>query len=91
MGAEPRVPGDQRAGAGGGYAALAESVGAANGEPWLTTLSRDEARGMAVRAGLELVGQPLLEDWVEPALWQRDDVLRPSRLWAMLQARVPER
>lgn len=85
------LPAEQRDSEGAEYAALAESIGATNGEPWVTTLTAAQAEAMAVQSGLEVLAQPFLEDWVDPALWHRQDDLRPSRLWAMVHARVASR
>jgi methyltransferase (TIGR00027 family) len=83
------LPPSQRDAAGAEYASLAESVGAANGEPWVTMPGLDEARTMLAQAGLDVVGQPLLRDWVDASLWQRTDAIRPTGLWAAAHARVP--
>jgi O-methyltransferase involved in polyketide biosynthesis len=83
------LPPSQRDAAGAEYAMLAESVGAANGEPWVTSLGVDEVGTLLARAGLEVVGQPLLREWVDASLWQRTDAIRPTRLWAAAHARVP--
>ena len=80
------LPASQRDAAGAEYASFAESVGAANGEPWLTALSVDEARTMLAGAGLDTVTQPLLRDWVDGTVWERRDAIRPSVLWAMAHA-----
>ncbi len=80
---------DERDAEGAEYAVLAAQIGAANGEPWVTVLSVAEAGTMAAQAGLEIIAHPLLEDWVERQMWHRQDGLRPSRLWAMVYARVP--
>jgi methyltransferase (TIGR00027 family) len=82
------LPPAQRDEAGAEYASFAESVGAANGEPWLTSLTVDEVAAMLVSAGFEPVAQPLLIDWVDRSMWMRDDAIRPSRLWAMAHARA---
>ena len=83
------LPAEHRNSEGAEYAALAESIGAANGEPWVTTLTAAEAGAMAAEAGLDVLAQPLLEDWVDRQLWHRKDVLRPLMLWAMVYSRVP--
>src|SRR5215472_384695 len=83
------LPTNARDAGGAQYAEFAESVGAANGEPWLTAPGLVEARRLVASAGLEIVGQPLLEQWVDSALWNRTDELRPSLVWAMAHARVP--
>lgn len=62
------LPTNERDAAGAQYAEFAESVGAANGEPWLTAPGLVEARRLVASAGLEIVGQPLLEQWVASAL-----------------------
>lgn len=82
------LPPAQRDQAGAEYASFAESVGAANGEPWVTSLTVDEVATMLARAGLEPIAQPLLVDWVDRSMWTRDDAIRPSRLWAMAHARA---
>jgi hypothetical protein len=64
-------------------------VDAANGEPWITSLGADEVRTLVAQAGLETVAQPLLHEWVAESYWQRDDAIRPSRLWAAAHTRVP--
>jgi methyltransferase (TIGR00027 family) len=83
------LPASQRDAAGAEYATLAEPVGAANGEPWVTTPGVDEVGTMLARSGLEAVAQPLLHDWVDASLWQRNDAIQPTRLWAAAHARVP--
>lgn len=85
------LPASERDAAGAEYAAFAESVNQAGGEPWVTTLTLGEAQTVLANAGLEVVAQRLLEDWVDPTLWRRTDAIRPSRLWAMSHARVPLR
>ena len=82
------LPPEQRDEAGAEYASFAESVGAANGEPWLSSLTVDDVAKMLVNAGLEPIAQPLLIDWVDRSMWTRDDSIRPSRLWAMAHARA---
>lgn len=82
------LPPEERDAAGAEYASIAEAVGVANGEPWVTALTTGEARALAQAAGLAVIAQPLLEDWVDPAMWRRSDAIRPSRLWAMLHARA---
>jgi methyltransferase (TIGR00027 family) len=82
------LPPARRDVAGAEYASFAESVGASNGEPWITSLAINQVAAMLEEAGLETVAQPLLEDWVDKALWQRTDSIRPYRLWAMAHARV---
>lgn len=82
------LPPEERDAAGAEYASIAEAVGVANGEPWVTALTAGDARALAEAAGLAVIAQPLLEDWVDPAMWRRTDAIRPSRLWAMLHARV---
>jgi methyltransferase (TIGR00027 family) len=81
------LPPAQRDEAGAEYASFAESVGAANGEPWVSSLTVDEVATMVASAGFELIAQPLLIDWVGHDLWRRSDSIRPSRLWAMAHAR----
>jgi methyltransferase (TIGR00027 family) len=83
------LPAAQRDEAGAEYASFAESVGAASGEPWVTSLTVEEVATMLANAGFELIAQPLLIDWVDRRLWTRNDAIRPSRLWAMSHARVP--
>lgn len=83
------LPTNERDAAGAQYAEFAESVAAANEEPWLTAPGLVEARSLVAFAGLEIVGQPLLEQWVDSALWNRTDDLKPSVLWAIAHARVP--
>jgi methyltransferase (TIGR00027 family) len=85
------LPREQRDAAGTEYASFAESVGASNGEPWITSLAIDELETILAEAGLEAIAQPLLEDWVDPVLWQRTDSIRPYRLWAMAHSRVSGR
>lgn len=82
------LPTNERDAAGAQYAEFAESVAAANEEPWLTAPGLVEARSLVAFAGLEIVGQPLLEQWVDSALWNRTDDLKPSVLWAIAHARV---
>jgi methyltransferase (TIGR00027 family) len=85
------LPREQRDAAGTEYASFAESVGASNGEPWITSMAIDEVAAILAEAGLKTVAQPLLEDWVDPVLWQRTDSIRPYRLWAMAHSRVAGR
>jgi hypothetical protein len=64
------LPRPQRDAAGAEYASFAESVGAASGEPRISSLGLDEVRISLERAGLETVAQPLLREWVADSLWQ---------------------
>ena len=82
------LPPDQRDAAGAQYAEFAESVGAANAEPWLTALGLADVRSLVAACGWEVVEQPLLERWVEPRLWDRADDLKPSVLWAICHGRI---
>ena len=82
------LPPAERDDAGTEYAKIAESVNAASGELWVTSLTRADARAIAERAGLTVMAQPQLEDWVDASMWRRNDSIRPSRLWAMTHARV---
>jgi len=88
---EYMLPAGTRDQAGEAYAEAVMPVAAARGEPWLTCLRPGEVSAMLTRHGLEVLEQVRQSDAVDPALWNRDDPLRPSDLSMLARARLTRR
>ena len=83
------LPEQLRDPAGQSYVEQVAPVAAGRGEPWLTFLGPDQMSALLAEHGLEPVAQVTQRDALDPALWQRTDVLRPARLSQLARARVP--
>ena len=86
------MPAEFRDADGQTYVDLVAPVVADRGEPWRTFLAPDEMSTLLAANGFATVRQVRQHDMVDPALWNREDALRPSDLariaWATVRPRA---
>lgn len=59
------------------------------GEPWLTFFTPSELSDLLHNHDLTAIEHVQQRNWIDPALWERTDALRPSQLTMLARAGVP--